>query len=181
MSNDTLKSLQKTADTCFKEKRFAEALAALREYLHIISEQPPASPVLKGRILSNIGIIQVESKQYQAAIENFKAAIQVFNTADDNLGEALQWGNIGSSHRDLAEYDDAVCNYQKALGLYEKIGHTLGAADQCTNIAYAYAMNQQLDKAQKMYHQAAALYEKIKDEQKVAMTRKNIAAIEKMT
>jgi len=181
MSNDTLKSLQITADTCFKEKRFTEALAALRKYLHIISEEPPANPVIKGRILSNMGIVQVESRQYRDAIENFKAAICVFQAAADNLGEAQQWGNIGSSHRDLAEYDNAISNYRKALCLYEKIGHTLGAADQCTNIAYAYAMNKQHDEARKRYHQAADLYEKIKDEQKVAMTQKNIAALEKMT
>jgi len=66
MSNDTLKALQETAETYFKEKRFAEALAALREYLHIISEEPPVNPVIKGRILSNMGIIQVESGKHRA-------------------------------------------------------------------------------------------------------------------
>ena len=181
MNNNPLKTLQKTADTCFKEKRFAEALAALREYLHIISKEPPGNPTSKGRILSNMGIVQVETRQFRDAIENFKAAICVFNAAADSLGEAQQWGNIGSSHRDLAEYDEAVNYYRKALGLYEKIGHILGAADQYTNIAYAYAMNKQLDEARKMYHQAADLYEEIKDEQKVAMTRKNLAALEKRT
>lgn len=176
----SLESLQETAKTCFSEGRFKDALAALQNLLDLLAEQQPTNFTLRGRILSNMGIVQVQEKHFNNAIDSFQAALEMLELTDDLLGKAQQWGNIGSSHRDLQEYDKAIRNYEKTLHLYEKIGHDVGAADQFTNIAYAYAMNRQIDEAVKMYHKAAALYEEIKDEEKAAMTQKNIAALEKI-
>ncbi len=178
-NNNNLESLQETAKICFSEGRFKDTLTTLQELLDVLAEQQPTNFTLRGRILGNMGIIQVQEKHFHNAIDSFQAALEMLKPTDDHLGKAQQWGNTGSAHRDLKEYDEAINNYKNALHLYEKIGHDVGAADQFTNIANAYAMNRQIDEAVKMYHKAAAIYEKIKDEEKSAMTQKNIEALEK--
>ncbi len=178
-NKNNLDSLQETAKTCFSEGRFRDAFTAMQELLEMLTEQHPSNFTLRGRTLSNIGIVQVQEKNFNSALASFQAALEMFKSTDDHHSEAQQWGNIGSVHRDLKEYGKAIHNYESALHLYEKIGHTVGAADQFTNIAYAYAMNRQIDEAVKMYQKAAVIYEEIKDEEKSAMARKNIAALEK--
>ena len=178
-NNTNLESLQETAKISFSEGRFKDTLATLQELLDVLAEQQPSNFTLRGRILNNMGIVQVQEKHFHNAIDSFQTALEILKSTDDHLGKAQQWGNIGSAHRDLKEYGEAISNYENALHLYEKIGHDVGAADQFTNIAYAYAMNRQIDEAVKMYHKAAVIYEEIKDEEKSAMAQKNIAALEK--
>ncbi len=185
MSNEEnpayLKSLQEKAQICFREERFAEALINLQKILETTAEpQGETDPLFRARILSNMGIVQVKKECFSEAIDNFQAALEIFNAQNDTFSEAQQWGNIGSSYRDLQKYDKAISNYEKALSLYEKTGQTAAAADQFTNLAYAYAMNREKDRAVDMYRKAAALYNELQDKNRYSLTMKNLEALEKM-
>ena len=177
----SLESLQENAKTCFREGRFEDTLINLHKILEITTEQPSVNTIFRSRILSNVGIVQVKKECFNEALNSFQEALAILKSLDNAFGEAQQWGNIGSVHRDLREYERAISNYEKALSLYKKNGHQTEAADQFTNIAYAYAMNRQKDKAVEMYRKAATIYDELQDKEKSALAIKNIKALDKMS
>lgn len=73
--------------------------------------------VSEGVVLNNIGLLYVDQKQYDEALEHFQQARASMQALGDVAGEVAVLDNIGSWHAIQEQYDDALLVLQDALTL----------------------------------------------------------------
>jgi len=134
----------------------------------------PLSVVQDGRLPLRSVCANRISMEFTSALENFKAAFNLFEASGDTLHAALLLSNIGSVHRDMGEYYQALGMYQKALPLFERLENKEGIADQYTNIAYIHVMEGDLIRALSCYRKALPLYDTPYSRRKYENTKNNI-------
>ena len=148
--------------------------------IHLVMEQPEEALAgyQQAQVLTNMGLIEVQSGRGESAISLFRRALELFERAGSTLHVAQQWGNIGSACRDMREYGRAMESYRRAAALYEGLDHAGGRADQYTNMAYVHSMLHEPAEALELYRKAAPLYTQAGDSRKAELTRRNIASLE---
>lgn len=153
-----------------------EALAGYQQALGLLERLEDGEK--QAQVLTNMGLIEVQSGRGESAISLFRRALELFERAGSTLHVAQQWGNIGSACRDMREYGRAMESYRRAAALYEGLDHAGGRADQYTNMAYVHSMLHEPAEALELYRKAAPLYTQAGDSRKAELTRRNIASLE---
>jgi tetratricopeptide (TPR) repeat protein len=86
----------------------------LLEHLQSLEAVPPTSTAVA---LSNLGLVQRLTGQYESSAQNYRAAISVIQRQDDMLSgrliEPLQ--GLATTHRDSGDYGEALRTYDQAL------------------------------------------------------------------
>ena len=149
-----------------------QAQQVLLKVVDLCAEIP--DEYIKVRILNDLGIMEARLKKYDDAVLRFQEALRFFKIQGNAQGEAKQWGNIGSVHRDKQEWNFALESYSRALTLYQELEYDEGIADQHTNIAYIYVMSGELNAALEKYKRALSLYRAINNKDKANFTKQNI-------
>lgn len=86
----------------------------LLEHLQGLAAVPPASTA---QALSNLGLVQRLTGQYESSAQNYRAAISIIQRQDDMLSgkliEPLQ--GLATTYRDSGDYREALRTYDQAL------------------------------------------------------------------
>ena len=92
--------------------------------------------------------------QYDKAKEYFQKGLVIRTEIGDRVGEAADYGNLGTVFHSLGQYDKAKEYHQKALVIRTEIGDREGVAADYGNLGAVFHSLGQYDKA-KEYHQKA--------------------------
>jgi tetratricopeptide (TPR) repeat protein len=121
--------------------------------------------------LINLGAARYYSGDYPAALEDWKASVEILKTRENltsdsiskyNLMDrrALLLNNIGVVYKTLGEYDKAIEFYQENLKIQEQVGNTLEVAKSKANIANVYfAFEIDFEKALEEYKESLELFQ----------------------
>ena len=83
-------------------------------------------PLLYGRILNNLGILQTESGCYDEALELFRQALKIREGLDYRLGAVINLHNIGDVHMRLGDDARAWAAFKKSHELAVASGYEHG-------------------------------------------------------
>lgn len=80
---------------------------------------PPAAIVLK------TANTLLQARQYEAALENFKKALQQSKASRNNFQQAQAWEGLANVYTAMAQSTEAVVAYQNAIKLYRAQGYSV--------------------------------------------------------
>ncbi len=102
--------------------------------------------------LNSVGNLYLTLKQYDLAISYFERSLKLEAELDNNLGIAINHGNIGKCQEELGQLDKALESYRTSLFYNEGIDNNMGRVICNTNIAQIYIKKER-------YKEALALME----------------------
>ncbi|WP_108424069.1 tetratricopeptide repeat protein [Flagellimonas amoyensis] len=116
---------------------------------------------LEASLLSNIGNIFADLKQYDRALENYEAYLTSAQTLGNVPDEIKALSNIAIIYNDTKKYEEGVANLEKALKLSKQEENDLFVAAITNNLALAYKKLEDYPKALLYYQEAADLAHQI--------------------
>ncbi len=159
---------------CYMEKGDLQgALGVVAQALESLDDKDHKN---RAKMLSNQGLLQAGVKKFSDALWSFSTASELFKSANDPIGMAIQIGNMGSVYRDQELPNVALEHYQESLDILQKHNFNPGIADQLSNIAYAYSQKGELASALTHFQEAEKLYEDLGEKEKAALCTENIEA-----
>ena len=171
---DTLAELNLGARTCMEKGDLQGALAFVAQGLEALDDKDHQN---RAKMLSNQGFLQAGVKKFSEALESFRMASELFKSANDLIGMAIQIGNMGSVYRDQELPDRALEYYLESFGILQEHNFNSGIADQHSNIAYAFSQKGELALALTHFQEAKKLYTDINEKEKAALCTENIEAL----
>ncbi len=102
-------------------------------------ENPPKSLRRSINIsVNSIGNLYRKLEQYEKAIEYFERALQLETELNNQLGQAINFQNLGSCKEELGDLETALVNYRTSLALNESINNSQGRIICNNSIAQIY-------------------------------------------
>jgi serine phosphatase RsbU (regulator of sigma subunit) len=114
---------------------------------------------------------------YNKALENHFAALEIRKNLSDKKGLALSYGNIGGNYYAQGNYTKALENHMLALENYEALEDKQGVANSYNNIGNVYNDQRYNSLALKNYSLALKLYEEIGDKTGISSAYNNIGNV----
>jgi tetratricopeptide (TPR) repeat protein len=102
-------------DYAAAEQLLDEALARAR------AENDPA---LMAEVLNDLGVVQRQLGDHQAALAALQQAMEHFTSAEDNTGRARTLGNLAAVYESQEKFEEAVDTYKEAATVFEAVGET---------------------------------------------------------
>lgn len=170
---DTLAELNQRARSCMEKGDLQGALGFVTQASESLDDNDHQN---RAKMLSKQAFLLAGIRKFSDALESFREASELFQSADDPIGMAIQVGNMGSVYRDQELSDKAFEYYLESLDILQKHNFNSGIADQHSNIAYAYSQKGELAPALTHFQQAQKLYEELGEKEKAALCAENIKA-----
>jgi DNA-binding SARP family transcriptional activator len=114
-------------------------------------------PALQAPGLRHLGIAIYRTGNYEKARQLYDEALVAYRQANDRLGMAGVYNNIGFVLRTQACYAEAIEAFQMALTIYEDTGQIEGVALIYSNVGRTYAFSGDLPRALEELSQGLAL------------------------
>ena len=105
-------------------------------------------------ILTNLGLLAVELKRFDEAVDRFRDALRILRQTGDVLIEGLTLTNLGLAYAGLGRFEEALDSHKQSLAIYVAAGHQWGQAWALTNLGLAYTGLGQFDDAITQFHEA---------------------------
>lgn len=112
-----------------------------------------------------------------SAEEGYKRVLEL--SAEDEIGQAIAYGNLGSLYKTRGELDSAESSLMKSLRLYEKMGRKEGMASNYCNLGVIHQSRHNCDAAEKMYREALAINLDLRREAGIANAYGNLGLLHK--
>ena len=146
------------------EQQYLEAGESVKLALAALLEDPDHDRMVYGQLLTLLADSQFFAKQYGAAIQNYKLAIDAIQFARDRLDNALVTPLLGLS-RCLAatnQYPDAIRNYQQSLHVHQVNNGLFGeqTAEIVAELSEVYFASRDFDRAKGMQDLHVAVIER---------------------
>jgi len=122
-----------------------------------------ADPALRANTLRTIGDVQQFKAQTDAALASYSAALDLFRSVGDRLGEANTLMSIGDVQQFKKQTDAALASYSAALDLFRSVGDRLGEANTLKAIGDVQQFKKQTDDALASYSAALDLFRSVGD------------------
>ncbi len=170
------------ATTFEKQGDYQKALGYLENNLHILNTNPSfgAEHPFTGFTFTNIGTVQMELGQYDAALTNFSKAYAIYTARNDEEKIAETFNSIGNCLMKQGNYWEAIRNFKQGLELLKSQSADKGKqALIVSNIGYGFYEMGELSTAYKSALEALQLMEKQYGENSpnLASFKTNIAQI----
>ncbi|WP_130854992.1 tetratricopeptide repeat-containing sensor histidine kinase [Olivibacter jilunii] len=107
---------------------------AMDAYVAGLKVNRPEDKGLEANLLSNIGLVLKNQRQYRKALDYEQRALRLYEQQGNQRGLALCYANIGSLHDFLKQPQQALEYYNRSLDLNKKAGDAYGIASDKTNI-----------------------------------------------
>jgi CHAT domain-containing protein/uncharacterized protein HemY len=120
------------------------------------------------------GAEQYQRRQFQAALQAWEAALNLYRQAGDRQGEAMLLNNLGMVFRTLGEYQQAIEYYEQSLAIAREIQNRRGEANTLGNLGNVYLTLGQYQQAIDYYEPSLAIAREIQDRQEEAYTLNNL-------
>ncbi|MBW4653756.1 MAG: tetratricopeptide repeat protein [Kaiparowitsia implicata GSE-PSE-MK54-09C] len=132
--------------------------------------------------LYGLGVEQLSSDEFYAALGLFQQALEIYRTVDDRLGEGATLYGIGLSYDRLGNYPKALEFYQQALGTFRESGVREVSPEEIRtqegtilhNIGLIYDRSGDYQAALEFYQQALDVRREIGDRRTESTTLNNI-------
>ncbi|MBD2001427.1 CHAT domain-containing protein [Leptolyngbya sp. FACHB-541] len=120
------------------------------------------------------GIQQYDVGQWQAALQSWQAALEIYRDLGDRSGEISCLGNLGTIQSILGNYQQAIGFYQQALELAQELESLELEAKTLNNLGLAHFSLGQYERAIQFYQQALAIKQQIDGDQGEANSLGNL-------
>ncbi len=170
-AHNALSELYRTVGSYPKAREHARKAFKL-SYRHKIKSE-------KAKALNNLGLIDKEQGNYEAALTTYQKSKSIYKTLQDTPGLADLYHNIGTIHSKKDQYDKALHSYKRSLALDLQLGDSGAVAASYNNIGIIYHKRGNYAKALSYYQQSAHLKEKRGDQLALANTYNNMGIIQR--
>lgn len=99
------------------DRRQSKYTEALKNYHYALKIAESNNLKNSGIILNGVGLIYIEQKEFEKAIKIYQELITVNKKANDNIGLALNYNNLGLSYAGLGQHKEAILSYNKGLSI----------------------------------------------------------------
>ena len=117
---------------------------------------------------------QLDTSQFQAALQSFQQALAIYKEIGDKEGEADSLNNLGRAYNNLGQYRQAIEFSQQSLVIAREIGSRQVEAKSLRNLGSAYYFLGQYQKAIEFFQQSLAISREIGDRQQEAKSLGNL-------
>ncbi len=159
-------------------KKFDEASAlaqagrwreAIPPFESLLKENVSAD--LRAHILNDMGVAYQSLGELDTAIEQFRAAWDVYEKDKNRLGAAIALGNLGTAHVQRREWDEAILSFERSLIVFENLKiDNLAVAKMRRDMGDALAATGRPKAATEQYALALAQQEAASDKRAMALT-----------
>ncbi|NMG21424.1 CHAT domain-containing protein [Brasilonema bromeliae] len=151
----------------------------------LLQTQKPKNLKIEADRLSNQGVDQYESGQFQKALEIYKKALVIYQEIGDKENISNTLNSLGAVSRELGQYPQALKFYQQALTISRKVdvGKVPDTEEQnntgliLNNIGLVYQSMGQYSQALEYYQQSLSLMQKIEDKLGVGTAFNSIGGV----
>lgn len=140
--------LANLAWNAIRQGHYAEASALLREALE---DTPPESRVALRRAVLAVAVNEREQGQYQEAVEDLTAALELYRSVDDNRGLAVALSHLGTAQFQSGQLEQARLAYAEALSVNEEVDERTIRLHANGGLARTYQALGDAEKAEEHY------------------------------
>ncbi|MEG4544515.1 CHAT domain-containing protein [Microcoleus sp. Aus8_D2] len=119
----------------------------------------------EGDRLMQQGNQQYRASQFQAALNSWQQALQIYRALKNRLGEGTALGTLGGAYRSLGDYTKAIEYSQQSLAIARSIKNREGEGTALGNLGVAYLYLGNYTKAIEYSQQSLAIARSIKNRQ----------------
>ncbi|MHA1969849.1 MAG: tetratricopeptide repeat protein, partial [Candidatus Hodarchaeales archaeon] len=163
----------KLAEIYYSLRKFSKAKTIGEKLLPLAQEESKLE--LIGDVENLLGKIYRIHQRYDEALLHYQNAKRSFTQANNKVGLAKIYHNVGNVHVFLGEFKEALKNHHKALELAQQEGKDEAIASSFLNIGSTHYQNGEVDKALESFIKAKEIYESIQDEPSLAAVYLNLA------
>ncbi|WP_299524581.1 tetratricopeptide repeat protein [Winogradskyella sp.] len=127
---------------------------------------------------NSIGNIYLALKQYDIAIIQFKKSLKIEEKANNKLGLAINYHNIGYAEEGKGNLDVALANYEKSLSYNESINSDIGRMICFNSIGGIYLKKEDYNKAEPIIRDALKKALALKDQFYIASSYISLGQLE---
>jgi CHAT domain-containing protein/tetratricopeptide (TPR) repeat protein len=109
------------------------------------------------------GVEQYQTSQFQAALQSWQQALEIYQEIGDRTGEGTIRNHIGSVYFYQGQYPRALESYQQALSILQEVGDRVGEGRTLTGIGNVYFYQGQYPQALESYQQALSILQEVGD------------------
>ena len=117
-------------------------------------------PLTKADIIARLGEIQYNTENYEASIQYYYQALEVYIAVDDNIWQSNMYLQIGTSWAALQDYDKALKYFFKSLEIAKNFGLISNEAMVYTNIGSTYREMKNLEASEAYLEESLHFHEK---------------------
>jgi tetratricopeptide (TPR) repeat protein len=139
------------------------------------------SPIVSYNIAvsqNSIGNIYLALQQYDIALIQFKKSLAIEEKADNKLGLAINYHNIGYAEEGKGNLDNALANYEKSLYYNEAINSDIGRMICFNSIGGIYLKKENYKNAEPIIKDALKKALALKDQFYIASSYINLGQLE---
>ena len=145
--------------------------AETKQANHINAQRSEAEQLL------HQGIQQYQTSQFQAALESWQQALEIYRAIGDLQREADSLGNLGLAYDSLSDYQRAIEFHQQSLAIAQQIGDRQGEASSLGRLGNVYRSLGQYQRAIDFLEQSLAIAREIGDRQEEANSLGNLGNV----
>jgi CHAT domain-containing protein/uncharacterized protein HemY len=109
------------------------------------------------------GIEQLQTGQFEAALQSWQQALKIYREIKDRQGEGAALGSVGVAYRNLGYYPQAIDYFKKSLAIAREINDRKAEGDSLGNLGIAYNAMGYYPQAIDYYKQSLAIAREIND------------------
>ncbi|WP_413198846.1 CHAT domain-containing protein [Nostoc piscinale] len=129
----------------------------------VASAQTPDPRKAEADKLLNQGVQQYQISQFEAALQSWQQALNIYREIKDRQGESKALGNLGIADDALGDYPKAIEYQQQSLAIAREIKDRQGEGNALGNLGNAYYSLGDYPKAIEYQQQRLAIAREIKD------------------
>ncbi|MGK7396122.1 MAG: tetratricopeptide repeat protein [Candidatus Cyclobacteriaceae bacterium M3_2C_046] len=161
---------------------YDSALLYGQRSLNMLQKASFAKPELvKDRLLAKthkiIGIVHYYSGNYELALENYFASLEIKQKLDDETGMAACYNNCGIVYWNLGDYQKSLEYYLIALKIRESLNDQAGVAIAYNNIGIIYKELGNLEQALDNYQSALKIHQQTENITGLASAYNNLGLV----
>ncbi|ATL48353.1 hypothetical protein COR50_14950 [Chitinophaga caeni] len=131
---------------------------ALDAFLSALRVKGNDDPYLQASVLSNIGLVYKNWKQYDKALAYEQDALKIYTDFGSKRGMASCYSNIASLYDFMHQPGKAIEQFRKSLEINTEIGNREKVASDLTNLGMVYRDQNKKDSAVQYLKHAIELY-----------------------
>jgi serine/threonine protein kinase/tetratricopeptide (TPR) repeat protein len=117
-----------------------------------------ATDILEAQRLQELGSIEREQSNYEAANKLHRQALVLYKKASDRTGEAQAYSRIGNTQQAQGQFDEALDTYSTAMELYKSLNDTSHLGALLGNIGNIYRHQGKYEQSVEQYKLARAIH-----------------------
>jgi tetratricopeptide (TPR) repeat protein len=127
--------------------------------------------------LKEQGIKLFRYGEYEEAAELFEKAVNLYEEAGDQKGQAEMLNNVGAVRTQEERWDDAKAVFAQARSMFQSLGDEGGQAQTLGNLGTMYRYQGDSDAAVEHLKEAIELFRRVEDREKQAATLRLVSRI----